>query len=215
MRTKTINLYQFNELSDEAKEKAINKWREDEYSNTPWFIEEATESFKMFCSIFSVKWQNLDYEEPYRNDYSINLDDNILELSGQRLATYIWNHYKDDIFHGKYYGELVDTFKDGTKIPISKEHPIGKRHVKRYSHVFMSSVAVMTGVCYDDDLLNPIYEFLNKPKENVNFEILINDCIYSLCGSVSDEIEYQMSDEAITETILANEYEFYKDGTMA
>lgn len=214
MKTKTINLYQFNELSDEAKGKAINKWRDQEYNNTPWFIDEAGKSFEKFAGIFSIKWNNIDYEEPHRNDYQIQLDDQILELSGQRLATYIWNHYRNDIFQGKYYGELIDTFKDGTKIPVSKEHPIGKRHVKRYSHVFVSSCCVMTGVCYDDDLLNPIYEFLNKPNENVNFETLLNDCIYSLCHSVSSEIEHQMSDEVITETLIANEYWFDEEGNL-
>ena len=69
-------------------------------------------------------------------------------------------------------------------------------------------------MCYDDDILSPIYEFLNKPSDRIDFETLLNDCIYSLCASVNAEIEYQSSEEAITETIEANDYDFTEDGKL-
>lgn len=214
MKTRTINVYEFSELSEEAKEKAINKWRNGNYDHEFFWQREVESSLDKFCSIFSIDYRQIDYQEPYRNDYKINLDDNILALSGQRLAKYIWNNYKDDIFQGKYYGKLVDTFKDGIKIPVSKDHPAGLRHVVRYSRTILDNSCVLTGVCYDQDLLQPIYDFLDKPTERIDFETLLNDCIYSLCHSVSSEIDYQNSDKGITEEIEANEYEFDENGNM-
>jgi hypothetical protein len=209
MKTITLNTYKFSELSEEAKEKAINKWREDECSYTPYYIEEANSSFEKFADLFSINWKNIDYEESWRNNYDLNFDDNVLNLTGQRLATYLWNNYKTDLFKGKYYSLW-------SKTDISYEHykdgyPVLK---KRRSNIFLDNCCVLTGVCYDDDLLSPIYEFLNKPKD-INIETLLNDCIYSLCHSVSSEIEYQNSDEAITETIEANDYDFYDTGELA
>jgi len=215
MKTKTINICKFDELFTEIQEKVINDWRRDNYNHTPPFINEANDSFDKFAEIFSINWNNIDYEEPYRNEYTIKLNDDILNLSGVPLVKHIWNNYKSDIFKGKYYGKLVDTFSNGAKIPISKDHPIGKRIVQRYSRVFLSNDCILTGVCYDNNLLNPIYEYLNKPNDRVTFETLLNDCIYSLCHAVTSEIEYENSDEAIKETIRINDYDFTEDGEIA
>lgn len=195
MKTIEVNLYKFSELSDEAKEKAIEKWRNDSYDSQPWFISESNDSFEKFAELFNIDWRNIDYCEPYRNEYSIKLDDQIKYLSGQRLATYIWNNYKKDIFKGRYYY-------------TKNKH----RHSKIQIEDFCCA---LTGVCYDDELLSPIYEFLKNPEDNMDFEMLLNECIYNLCSNVSDEIDYQNSDEAIIETIEANEYDFLENGELA
>jgi hypothetical protein len=207
MKTIEVKLYSFDELSEEAKEKAINKFRDAEYNTTPYFVDEANDSFEKFAHIFSVDWRNIDYEEPYRNEYNINMDDNILTLSGQRLATYIWNNFKKQLFKGKYYS--LWSKKDITYKYYHEGYPVLKT---RYSHIFLDNCCVLTGICYDDDLLKPIYDFLDKPNDRIDFETLLNDCVYSLCHSVSMEIDYQFSDKAITETIRINEYQFTEDG---
>ena len=215
MRTIETNVFTFDELSKEAKETAINKWREISYDNMPWFINEANDSFEKFADLFSIKWQNIDYEEPYKNNYDVNFDDDIMELTGQRLATYIWNNYKRDLFKGKYYH--TNKFNTDKKLVHKRVkstlNSIDKYFNAYYSAITLDNCCVLTGVCYDDDLLTPIYEFLNKPKD-INIETLLNDCINSLCHSVSSEIDYQNSDEAITETINSNEYEFEENGDI-
>jgi len=210
MKTIQVNLYQFSELSDEAKEKAINHFRNSNYDETPFFINEANSTFEKFAKIFSINWNNIDYEEPYRNDYNLTFDDNIVNLSGQRLATYIWNNYKRDLFKGKYYS--LWSKKDVSYKHYKDGYPVLKI---RHSKVIIEHSCVLTGVCYDEDILQPIYEFLDKPKDNINFETLINDCIYSLCYSVSSEIDYRNSDEGITEEIEGNEYDFDENGKLA
>jgi hypothetical protein len=212
MRTISKNVYPFDELSPEAKEKAINYMRQLEYED-PWFIDEVNQTFEKFAELFGIKWNNIDYEEPYRNDYDLTFSDDILNLTGVRLSKYIWNNYKKQLFKKKYY-------------PVKANYPLFHRRVKSitynngntfngyYSAVQLEHSCVLTGITYDEDILQPIYEFLNNPKENVNIETLMNDCIYSLCGAVQDEINYRLSDESLTETIQANEYEFSEEGML-
>src|SRR4029079_2538475 len=118
-------IYKFKELSKAAKQVAINWWRDGETFD--WIYEQAYDSLKEFCNVFDIDLREYDFNEPYRSRYSFNLDDTILDLKGQRLATYIWNNYRTSIYKGKYYGKLVDTFKDGSTIPVSKDHPAGMR----------------------------------------------------------------------------------------
>lgn len=219
--TKQIDVYSFDELSEESKEKAINHFRESNQED-PWFVLEANATFEKFANIFGINWYQIDYEEPYRNEYRLTFDDNILELSGLRLAKWIYNNYSSYLFTRKYlkHGELLDN-------PPKFQHPMqrvkqitskcpnqGKYSISYYSNIQKSDDCVLTGVCYDIDILKPIYEFLDNPKKNIDIKTLINDCIYSLCHSVSSEIEYRNSDECITEEIKVNEYEFLENGEL-
>ncbi len=138
-----------------------------------------------------------------------------MDLTGQRLATYIWNNYKNDLFKGKYYN-----YESNTKEQI-KHKRIKSVFYKNsglwgnyyYSAITLEHSCVLTGWCYDDDILDPIYNFLNKPsKDGSNFRDLLEDCITSICKSVENEIEYRNTDEYIKEHIEANEYEFTKEG---
>jgi hypothetical protein len=209
MRTVRTKVYKFGELSAKAKQRAIEDWRNEETYD--WIYEEAWESLKKFSEVFDIKMRDYDFSEPYRSHYSYELDDKIIELSGQRLATYIWNNYRGQIYKGKYYGKLVYTFKDGSPIPVSKEHPAGCRHVLRYSKCTIEEGCPFTGVCYDQDLLDPIYKFLRKPDKR-DFKELLEDCLSSLNKSVQGEIEGNSEDDAISDTIISNEYEFTADG---
>jgi len=212
MKTITVNLYEFNELSDEAKENAINHFR-DKNTDYSWFVEEANDTFEKFAKIFNIDWRNIYYCEPYRNDYKLDLDDNIINLSGHRLAKYIWNNYKRDLFKGKYYSVKSNKVLKHKRVK-SEILKNGNVFNAYYSKIQLENSCVLTGVCYDEDILKPVYDFLDKPKDNINFETLLNDCIYSLCHSVSSEIEYRESDKGITEEIESNDYDFDEDGNL-
>lgn len=212
MRTIRTKVYKFSELSDEAKDTAIENYRNAETFD--YLYDEAWESVQAFAKVFNINIDNIDFQEPYRSQYSFrSIDETALDLTGQRLATYIWNHYRSDLFKGKYYGKLVDTFKDGTKIPVSKEHPIGKRHVLRYSKCTLERGCVLTGVCYDDSILEPLYKFLDKPTSS-DFRDLLEDCISSICFAIQEEIKGRSKDEAMAEELTNLEYEFTKDGEI-
>lgn len=210
-RTIRTKIYKFNEFSKAAQEKAIDWWLSDPYA-FQYVYDEASESLDAFCKIFDIDKNVFDYDEPHRNKYSFGLSDTILDLFGQRLATYIWNNYKGSLYKGKYFGKLVGTFKDGSPIPISKDHPAGLRHVLRYSKCLLEESCPLTGTCYDQDILQPMYDFMRKP-DNRNFKDILEDCFYSLSDSVRDEIRGASKPAFVAETILTNEYEFLKDGT--
>jgi hypothetical protein len=69
MKTRTINVYEFSELSEEAKEKAISKWYENE--DYPFLEEDLTESltslleqkgckFEDICVLYSLSYSQGD-----------------------------------------------------------------------------------------------------------------------------------------------------------
>lgn len=60
MRTETIGLYKFDELSDEAKEVAVNWWLKCEASDYVW-DRNNRETLKQFEEIFPVKVTNWEY----------------------------------------------------------------------------------------------------------------------------------------------------------
>jgi len=210
MRTIEQTVYNFDELSDEARETAINNFRDN---NQEFFwANEINDTLDKFCDIFSINYKQIDYENPYRNDYTINLDGNILELSGLRLSKYIWNNFKTDLFKRKYL-KCFDEHKKHKNIVNETSKNTSNKYSFYYSRISFDNCCVLTGVWYDDDILKPIYEFLDKPK-NIDFETLLNDCIHSLCHSVQSEIKYQNTDEYIIEQIEANQYEFDECGDM-
>lgn len=75
----------------------------------------------------------------------------------------------------------------------------------------LSKDCPFTGVCYDEDLLQPIREFLKHPT-NIDFNELIMDCGYSLLKSIHNEGEYIYSDDGIKDFLSGNEYEFTENG---
>lgn len=60
MRTETIKIYNYNELSEEAKQKALDTYRYVELQDGDWYSAIDTELAEAGCSI---KGFDLDYEE--------------------------------------------------------------------------------------------------------------------------------------------------------
>jgi hypothetical protein len=172
MKTLEIKLYSFLELSKEAQEKAIEQYRK---SQNGYFDDyDAANTFEKFAKIFNINKYDIDYLEPYRNNYKTNLDDAVLDLSGVKLYKYIVNNYKDI---------------------LSKDCPL-------------------TGVFYDEAILQPIHNFLKKPYQDINFYKLLDRCIKSFCEAVADDIQNQNSDNYISEFLEANEYQFLESGKI-
>jgi len=69
-----------------------------------------------------------------------------------------------------------------------------------------------TGVCFDEDILSPLREFMKRPAQDVTWRDIIGDCVDSFCSAVQSDVEYRESDEYIAETIVCNEYEFTREG---
>jgi hypothetical protein len=210
MRTIRTRVYKFDELSKDAQEYAVKKWLEDETYD--YLFNEAYETVKRFADIFDINIRQYDFLEHYRSDYRLDLDDNILQLSGSRLLSYLWNNYKDSLFKGKYYSVKSDKELKHKRVK-SKKLSNGNIFNAYYSAIQLDHSCVLTGVYYDDCILEPIYKFLDHP-DNSDLNDLLEECFVQINKAVESEIQYQSSFEAVSKTIRINEYEFYKDGRM-
>lgn len=219
MRTETITrtIYTFEELTPEAQAKAIREVR-GQGIDTSHNWNEARKSVDAFCDLFNIRTGNhswLDIICPSFGDSS-----NRNELTGQRLRTYLINNFPSAFYERKYRGHSKNDHRS-TERP--KDHrmvtKIGKDHKGNYYRVFRSNFEVesccpFTGVCYDEDLLQPLKEFIKQP-DGRTFENLMTEAGESLRTSLESEDEYRDSDEGIKEDIEANDYEFTEDGDRA
>ncbi len=209
MRTIRTKVYSFDELNEAAQEKAIQHFRM-QGMETDFIYDDAYKTAQKFHEAFGTKEDGRTWLEVYTG----HIDDNILQLKGLRLQKYIWNNFKNTLYKGKYFSLWSKTevsykyYKEG--YPVLKS---------RHSKVIFQNCCVLTGVCYDDSLLQPIYDFLERYAEKadyysyMDYETLLNDCFANLEKDIENEVEAQSSDECIIEHIQANEYEFKADGT--
>lgn len=86
MRTRTKQVFLFSELNENAKQKAIEKYNENE--DYFWIWNEAKETSNTFCKEFNIKTRNSCLEP-----ITSHIDDCILELKGVRLMKYLNANY--------------------------------------------------------------------------------------------------------------------------
>ena len=190
MKIHEVKTYLFNELSEDAKKKAISDFAADE--EYIWHNDNA-KTLEAFENVFPVKVGRYEYGfcRGYIN-FELTSENDIEELTGMRLRTWLINNFYNDLFKPKYL-----------------------KHIKgqaRYSKIQKSTDCVLTGYCIDNEILSPIYEFLKKPGENTNLYALMQSCLNNWLSACQKDYNYYYSDEAIAETIEANECEFLESG---
>ena len=127
MRTIRIKLYKFNELSKNAKQKAIENWRSQNEQDS-FYFEEIEGSVKAVIELFNLKtgrtWDDIR---------TSHIDDNILELQGIRLYKYLVNNYYNDLFKPKYI-KSINGIKTGKQFifKVHKDHK-GELYTQIYS----------------------------------------------------------------------------------
>ena len=194
MKTLEIKLYSFDELSDEAKNKAIQNYKKEycEEIGTFW-QEENFNSIKAILNFFDVKikYFEIDFSSAARSfinwEFTSDYSEELKNLSGSRLFKYILNNYI-----GKKTGSFDSVF-DG-------KHDMGR--------------CLFTGYYADHDIIYPVIEFLEKPTKSINFEDLINNVIYAGLNYIEKDYNYQNSDEAIIDDLLANNLYFNASGKI-
>lgn len=203
MREKVIKVYTVKELDADAKEHAYEEWWKNDFYG--WYGEN-TATLEKFCEVFPVKVTNYEYGPYGPNFVSFHMttdQDEVENLSGQRLATYIWNNYGYALFKGKYYSKPMMRNEDGTW-----------KHKHRYSKIILETSCVLTGYWIDMEILAEVYDFLKKP-DSRTFRELMDDCFHGWTKAASADIEASRSMEAFEEDAEANGWEFEEDGTIA
>jgi hypothetical protein len=205
MKTKTINVYSFDELSNSAKSKAIDNWRNNNYESGSFWASENRQSMEKFAELFPIKIIDWSYGGRGEGVYFRFTDDyNLGEMSGLRLAKFIWNNYKSDIYTYKYYS-----------ICNGRKNCVGIGSKSRHSKIQLEEFGCpFTGFYMDNEILAPLFDFMRKPSKNTTFKDLLDECFEAWIKACNDDTESQNSDESITETIQANEYEFDESGNL-
>jgi hypothetical protein len=207
MREIIVKLYKYSELSDRAKERARDWYRGNgiDYS----WSGEAADSLKAFAGALPIKLWDYEYGERGRSYFRFDVtNENTEDLTGLRLRTWFINNFWNVIEKGKFYSTA------GTYDAAGKY-----QYKKRYSKMTPEVSCPFTGYCADEDIIDPIRKLIFNYRpgayDAVTFRDVVKDCFDSFADSVAADIEYQNSDEAVAETIDANEYEFDENGDRA
>lgn len=204
---RTLNVFTFNELSDTAKQKAVESYRAYRGGDDFYFsgYKASLEAFAEDVGITIKDWSyGLD-------GCSVRFDlgdrEGLETMTGARAYTWIVNNVKG--------------LRPGPRVyAVSREvnhHGFtrNERIVKRVSRVYRTEDCCnYTGVCSDEDLLQPFREFLVKPDSRTIAD-LINDAIDSYCSALQADLEYHESDEFLTEELINGDTpEFFENGTI-
>lgn len=207
MQTITINTYNFSELSEDAQNKAIEYYRSN--NDGQFYFNEITQSVEKVAELF-----NLKFGREYTDIRYGHIDDVILELKGIRLMKYILNNYGIDLFKPKYVKTIEREVKFKPYICKVSTSFKNEKYTMLYSKHKRDNECVLTGMCYDNDILYPIYDFLQNPQKDTTLEDLFNEIEYSIQKTFNDCETWINSNDFITEEIESNNYQFTEDGEI-
>lgn len=194
MRIKQITVYEFEELSPEAKRKVIDHFQDINIDYEWWEPE---------LDYWKEKLSEYGFRQPeiYFSGFSSQGDGACFEFRGLDIEK-VWTIYKE---HNKVKHE------EWLKFYLQEFHHFQTRTINsRYSHALTREIAC-------DYYSNREYRHLDK--EAKRFEEWLESFRLGLCHEIyrnlSDEYNGLTSEEAIVETIKCNDYEFTAEGKVA
>lgn len=197
--TKTT-VYDFDELTDEAKEKALDELRTwDLYG---WHDENRASLYE-WAKAFGASVADYSYGL-WGHSYAVVRPGEDPELTGLRLRTWVINNYGHVLTQPQGFGPYV-------------EQPSGTYRKRRVSRIMVERASCpFTGYCTDDILLAPVYNFVYKYNEREHggmvWQDLLQECADAWVSACVSDLEYSQSDEYLMEEIEQNEYTFTETG---
>lgn len=194
MKTIEINVYQFGELSPKAQDRAFQHY----CSTYDYPFEDYNqEVLDEFCKLFNI---SVDFVYGYEYTLQFIIRTKFQygeeELSGVRLMKYLQNNYMPYLTQPKvWYNEKY------TKKYISKVF-------------FEKRDCPLTGYYLDEDILDPIYEFLSYPYSNVTFVDLMEKCINNYLKVAQSDYNSVYSMEYFENECKETEALFLEDGRV-
>ena len=194
MKEITMKVYHFDELSTEAQEFVLDeRQRTHDYS---WEYENR-KTLEAFEKLFDISVDfvygyeyNLDFIVKTNHDYDED------EFTGVRLYKYLQNNFVEYLREPK-----VRTNSNDTK--------------KYYSKVFSQyKDCPLTGYYIDEDILDPIHDFLRYPDSKVTFVYLMEKCISNYLKVAQDDYESYYSKEYVSDDCNDRGSLFFEDGSV-
>ncbi len=187
----TIQIYNFNELSQEAKDTAINNFRGEGEVFLDFFNDDCVETAK---------------EHGFEGKIGLQYSLSYCQGDGLSFSCEWFNSQK---LH-EIFVEVLGTGKDKTIETIINECSfslVGNNGRYCYSH------EKDLDFCFTDNIYAPnIESVVEKVKEKL-VEIYLDLC-KELEKRGYDEIDYQYSDEYISNELIEREYEFLENGKL-
>lgn len=190
------DVYKFDELSDEAKERFIDEQRESEAEIT---LDEVVDCMKDAMEKMGISIK--DYSIDVNGSGYIDLDDDNDELEGIRAYKYIVNNFFDGVEKRKV------VYKD-----------LGKRCTSRISHLerkdWMDNYP-FSGWCYDFAVKDAWESWCNDLREGKSPSVrdFLDELEWAYLKELSDEY-YGFTDNDARDYAEGNGYEFLEDGTI-
>lgn len=199
MKTKTINIYTFDELSESAKEKA-REWYRD--------------------GALDYDWWDFIYEDADNVAKLLGIEISRKGSKGQTLEIWFHGFYcqgDGSSFAGSY------SYAKGAPIKIREHAPqdtelhriadqlqaLQRRHFYR----LCAEITSYRDTSIRVEVYNSENRYADIPDEQ-ELTDLLNDFNAWIFRQLETEYEYLMSDETVDESIQANEYEFTEEGEI-
>lgn len=207
MKTIQLDLFSFNELSDEAKAKAIESERNSEnleyhYSGEVEYYQDVLKNIgftnvEISFSGFYSQGDGASFTADYDSSL-INLD----ELKNHNTELYSLMARIDSVFGAS--GLTSDNVITANVKRIS-------RHYSHHNTVALDDIAI-NGCGWGDDESDKINIAYNDLENYLTS--LKDDICYIIYNSLEREYDYQSSDDYIAELLTINDYYFLADGTF-
>lgn len=200
MRNLEFKVYHFEELSEQAKKKAIEDFRR-RGTWEQWDSDDLSEYFK-------ERLMEYGFYSDVRIEFSLGY------CQGDGVAFYgeidfsIWLKNHQDHFTKKELKRL-EWLNYEFGIGLSTTRNSYGYHYSHYNTMDINVACDGYIGLRDSDLLD---EVLNEVEELLKDEVVELSREFERIGY--EEIEYKNSDEYIIESIIVNEYEFMEDGSM-
>jgi hypothetical protein len=191
MREIITKVYKFEELSQDAKEVAIEQYRNEDHVYLDCFNDDAVEQIEKAGFYGDIDLQySLHYCQGDGLSFSCNGIDESLLLS--------------------FFAEILGEGKEKTaKLIMENSYFSNSGNTGRYCFASKNDIEYI----FDSGINAP-----NIEKIVSQVETKIKNLYMELCKDLENQgysdIEYQRSDDAITETIIANDWEFLSNGKM-
>ncbi len=194
MKTIEIEIYSASEMkekSPEGFERALEKWRENVASDPAW-IAEIADSFKSVFAAAGLRLTNW-------------------AIGGCGTDCTVAPFFGESLTGGRAWAWLENNLLGKLRIPWSGP---GRWSVAKYGRYYRPGLVrpcPLTGVCFDDDLLDDLRDSIRAGLTVKNaFEALADKAF----GLIEHEIESQQTEEYFLETSESNGYEYTADGNQ-
>lgn len=209
MKTKTIILYDYNELSDEAKEN-VKQWYLDDPFRSDMLTEDFEESFLKYFfprSNLKVQWSLNSCQGDGVNIYgTLNLND---------VLNYIekWNPDEHSICKYAFDPRELFTEKEQKRLAFYREE---SGRDAELPHNWRYTYCIANQVDFAEDMIDDLDGFRDVDADLIRqFEMAVVKIVDSLCDEMEDygyKYLYEVDEEEIAEVCEANDWTFTADG---